>query len=260
MRHFCLVSAVALLGMGCAHKSLNVAALDTLQRPAFVGRMHKDAGPKATVFTDDASFQEGLKRLTPAEGNRRLANWLSQGLPPQELSDGLRARTLLRVEHRAPFRNAAEPSRVARALGIFLTQDETGSKPNYQALADLNVDSVVEVVIEEYGVRSANGKLRFWVKGHGRMFRLQGGSVLWKRSFHAEEEESTLPVTDPFMMAKDPSMFRNRIHWMLDTIAQKFAEDLLPGQWATVDAPKQEPSQALPPASRRQPMNDEDPL
>ena len=247
--------------MGCAHKSLNVAALDTVQRPAFVGRIVKDAGPKATVFTDDASFREGLKRLTPAEGNRRLANWLRQGLPPQELSDGLRSRTMLRLEHRMPFRNAAEPSRVARALGIFLIQDEADSKPNYKALSELDVDSVVEVVIEEYGVRSAGGKLRFWVKGHGRMFRLHSGSVLWKRSFHAEEAESSLPVTDPFVMAKDPSMFRNRIHWILDTIAQKFAEDLSPGHKATVVAPKQESSPAVaPPASRRPMVDDEDPL
>jgi hypothetical protein len=259
MKRLCLVSAVALLGMGCAHKSLDAAALDTIQRPAFVGRILKDAGPKATVFTDDPSFREGLKRLEPAEGNRRLANWVRQGLPQQELSDGLRSRTLLRLEHSAPFRNAANPSRVARALGIFLTQDETSLKPNYQALEELNVDSVVEVVIEEYGVRSADGKLRFWVKGNGRMFRLKGESVLWKRSFYAEEEASTLPVTDPFVMAKDPSMFRNRLHWILDTVAQKFAEDLLPGQRPMV-APRQETSPVvLPPASWR-PADDEDPL
>ena len=265
MKRFCLVGAVALLAMGCAHKSLSVSALDSIQRPAFVGRILKDAGPKATVFTDDASFKEGLKRLTPAEGNRRLANWLSQGLPPQELSDGLRSRTMSRLEHSAPYRFAADPSRVARALGIFLTQDETGAKPNYQALAELDVDSVVEVVIEEYGVRSANGKLRFWVKGNGRMFRLKGGSVLWKQSFHAEEEETGLPVTDPFIMAKDPSMFRNRIHWILDTVAQKFAEELLPGQRALLSAPRQESSPVVlppahtPPASRRL-VDEDDPL
>jgi hypothetical protein len=263
MNRFCLVSAVALLGMSCAHQSLNVAALDTIQKPAFVGRILKSAGPKATVFTDDASFREGLKKLEPDEGNRRLANWLTKGLPPYELSDGLRARTLLRLERNAPFRNAADPSMVSRTLGIFLTQDEADSKPNYQALAELNVDSVVEVVIEEYGVRSAQGKIRFWVKGYGRMFRLQSGSVLWKRSFHAEEEESSLPVTDPFVMAKEPALFRSRIHWILDAVAQKFAEDLSGGQKTVVAAPRQEAKQesspvALPPAS--QPVADEDPL
>jgi len=244
--------------MSCAHKSLNVAELDTLQKPAFVGRILKDAGPKATVFTDDASFREGLRKLTPAEGNRRLANWLRQGLPPQELSDGLRSRTMLHLEHRAPFRHAAEPSRVARALGIFLVQDEADAKPNYQVLTELNVDSVVEVVIEGYGIRSAQGKIRFWVKGHGRMFRLKGGKVLWKRSFYAEEEASSLPATNPFAMAKDPSMFRNRIHWMLDTIAQRFAEDLSPGHRARVDAPRREVSPSLPPTFRM--VDDEDPL
>jgi len=262
MNRFCLVSAVALLGMGCAHKSLNVAALDTVQKPAFVGHILKNAGPKVTVFTDDPSFREGLKRLEPAEGNRRLANWLLKGLPQQELSDGLRSRTLLRLEHEAPFRNAADPSKVARALGIFLTQEDADMKPNYQALAELNVDSVVEVVIEEYGVRSAQGKIRFWMKGYGRMFRLQGGSVLWKRSFHAEEEESSLPVTDPFVMAKDPSLFRNRTHWILDTVAQRFAEDLSRGKRPAVAAPKQETSPAvLPSAKQKQPVvTEEDPL
>ncbi|MCL2625237.1 MAG: hypothetical protein FWD46_00255 [Cystobacterineae bacterium] len=263
MKHFCLVAAVALLGMGCAHKSLDVAALNTVQKPAFVGRILKNAGPKATVFTDDNSFREGLKKLAPAEGNRRMAARMLKGLPHYELSDGLRARTMLHLGEVAPFRDAADPSQVARALGIFLTQDEADAEPNYPTLASLNVDSVVELVIEEYGIRSAQGKLRFWVSGHGRMFRLQGGSVLWKRSFYAEEEASSLPVLDPFVMAKDSTLYRTRIHWVLDTVAQKLAEDLSPGQKAAVLAPTQEtPSPVvLPPANKpKQVMVEEDPL
>ncbi|MCL2179030.1 MAG: hypothetical protein FWC28_02950 [Proteobacteria bacterium] len=263
MNRFCLVVAVALLGMGCAHKSLDVATLSTIQKPAFVGRILKDAGPKATVFTDDNSFREGLKKLEPAEGNRRMAARMLKGLPHYELSDGLRARTMLRLGTTTPFQNAADPSQVARTLGIFLTQDEADSEPNYQALSQLNVDSIIEFVIEEYGIRSAQGKLRFWVSGHGRMFRLQGGGTLWKRSFYAEEEASTLPTIDPFVMAKDSSLYRNRIHWVLDTVAQKFAEDLSPGKRMVVAAPAQEAPApvVLPPANAPKPTSiDEDPL
>ncbi|MCL2012631.1 MAG: hypothetical protein FWG75_07600 [Cystobacterineae bacterium] len=279
MKRFCLFSAVALLGASCAHKSLDAAALESIQKPAFVGRISKNAGPKATVFTDDNTFREGLKRLEPAEGNRRMAARMLRGLPHYELSDGLRARTMLRLEQVAPFKDAAEPSKVARSLGIFLMQDEADVEPDYKRLLAMDVDSIVEMVIEEYGIRSAQGKVRFWVRGYGRMFRLKNGSLLWKRSFHAEEEESSLPVVDPFVLAREPSLYRNRIHWVLDTVAQKLSEDFLRGQFSrgqlsmeqgtTLVAPQQEASPVvLPPASqtpaRQAPANqaivEEDPL
>jgi hypothetical protein len=90
------------------------------------------------------------------------------------------------------------------------------------------VDTVVEFVIEDYGMRSKKGHAGAYLTGYGRMFRLDGRSELWRRPFEADQIEQDAPHLDPFKVGKDPDLFRQAISSLLDGVAEQFVQDLTP--------------------------------
>lgn len=223
--------AVLAVLSACAHQPLDVDAVVALDRPAIFGRIEEAAGPVSTVFRDDASFGPRLQRLDAKEGDRRLAAKLAHGIPEQasitrfEVADSLRAQTVALLPKVRPYRSVLEPARVASVLESFLVDEVPANVPDYERLVPLGADSVLEIVIEQYGMRAEKGQAGVFVVGNARLFKI-GGATLYTRRFFSDELKAGLPGVDPFAVAKNPGLFRDRLKNIITAIAQQVATDV----------------------------------
>ncbi|NRD58450.1 MULTISPECIES: hypothetical protein [Corallococcus] len=213
---------------GCASKRLSGADLDRVQRPAFISRIEDGAGPKSKVFQEDSAYSDKLKKLEPKEADRRLTVKLQQAVTRFELSERLRVTTLSRLPEETPWTNAVDPARVASALESFLVEEVPANAPDYDLMAPLGADTIVEFVIQDYGMRSDDGHAGAYLKGYGRMFRVDGRWELWHRRFDMDAVEQGAPHLDPFKVGKDPELFRLAMTALLDKVADMFVKDLTP--------------------------------
>ena len=235
LRIACLAS-LALGLAGCAHQPLAGSDLDRAFRPAFISRIEEKAGPRSLVFRDDSSYGGKLKKLEPKEADRRLQLKLEKGIPEKaigsitrfEVADQLRASTLGLLPRERPWTTVINPAAVASALESFLVEEVPANAPDYELLKPLGADVVIEFVIEDYGMRSDDGRAGAYLVGYGRMFYLEGGGNVWFRSFRADEVESGQPHVDPFKVAKDPGLFREHLTSLIKAVAEQFAKDLQP--------------------------------
>ncbi|MHB8875450.1 MAG: hypothetical protein ACYC8T_17335 [Myxococcaceae bacterium] len=227
-KRFVLTLAVLALAPGCAHKALSGNTLDRVVHPAFISRIEEQAGPKSWVFRDDGSYGGKLKKLEAKEADRRLTVKLGKGMTRFEISDGIRSKTLALLPQERPWTQPVDPAQVAFALQSFLVEEVPANAPDYDLLKPLGADAVVEFVVEDYGMRSKNGRAGTYIEGYGRMFFLDGGGDVWRRSFRADQVDSLSPHVDPFRVAKDPVMFRTELTTLLDAVATQFAKDLNP--------------------------------
>jgi hypothetical protein len=226
-----VVSALSLFMLaGCSHVPISGRTVSRMIRPALVARIEEGAGPRSIVFRDDNTYGGKLKKLDPKEADRRLQVKLAGGVSRFEVSDSLRANTIAYLPQQAPWTNAVHPAEVARALESFLVEEVPANAPDYELLRPLGADSVVEFVIEEYGMRSSGGRAGIYVLGYVRMFFLDGGGNQYFRSFRADEVYSGLPHLDPFAVAKDKNriMFRQHITNAMVRVAELIAKDLNP--------------------------------
>lgn len=271
------VLVLLVVATGCAHKPLSGAALDRVVRPAFISRIEDQAGPKSYVFRGDGSYGDKLKKLSAKEADRRLSVKLTSGSEDVEgnktptinrfqVADTLRSHTLSKLPRELPWTNTARPGDVAAALQSFLVEEVPANAPDYDLLRPLGVDAVVEFVVEEYGMRSEDGRAGCYVVGYGRMFMLDGGGNIWYRSFRADQVESKQPHVDPFKVAKDTSIFRSEMTTLLKAVAEVFARDLNPPD-RRGGAPLKEGSQELregedtaKPQKNKKPETEEDAL
>ena len=221
-------------------------------RPALVARIEEGAGPRSIVFRDDGSYGGKLKKLEPREADRRLSVKLQQNLTRFEVSDTLRANTLALLPQHSPWTNAVHPGEVARALESFLVEEVPANAPDYNLLKPLGADSVVEFVIEEYGMRSQGGRAGLYVLGYVRLFFLDGGGNRYFRSFRADQVLSGLPHLDPFAVAKDVDnksnrcrqcLFRQQMKEVMGHVAMMIAKDLTPSGSTDV-APSGDPGES----------------
>lgn len=228
--------ALALGLYGCAHSPLSGSDLDRARRPAFISRIEEKAGPRSYVFQGDSTYGAKLKKLEPKEADRRLQVKLEKGIPEKglgtitrfEVADQLRSTTLAQLPREIPWTAVVNPAQVAAALESFLVEEVPANAPDYELLRPLGVDAVIEFVVEDYGMRSEDGRAGTYVIGYGRMFFLDGGGNVWYRSFRADEVESGQPHVDPFKVAKDPTIFRDHLTTLLKAVAEQFAKDLRP--------------------------------
>lgn len=220
--------AAVVLASGCAHKALSGSDLDRVQRPAFISRIEERAGPRSEVFSEDSAYKEKLKKLDSKEADRRLVNHMRKGMSRFEVAEHLRATTFAQLPREIPWTNLVDPVRVAGALQTFLVEEVPANPPDYDLLAEFGTDAIVEFVIEEYGMRSDNGRAGVFVEGYGRMFMLDGKREIWYRAFRVDQVDLGLPHLDPFKVAKDPVLFRQQMSEALDGVALQFAKDLQP--------------------------------
>jgi hypothetical protein len=245
--------AAALSICGCAHRQLASGDLNRVQRPAFVSWIADGAGPKAGVFREDSAYEGKLKRLDAKEADRRLQAKLAKGMSRFETSDRLRAVALANLPRERPWINTVDPASVASALESFLVEEVPANPPDYELLKPLGADSVVEFVIEDYGMRSSGGRARAYVSGYGRMFLL-GSSELWHESFRTESAEA--PGLDPFQVGQEPELFRAELAKLLDSVALQFARDLNPEGRPNIRQIQQEQQPAAPAQPKEPPKDD----
>lgn len=275
MRH---LVALLLALAGCAHAPLSADALKGTKSVAFVSRLSEDAGPRSTVFRDDGSYADRLKGLSPVEADVRLTSTLTKGsynrkkdkdgkeygepelavqtITRFELADSLRVSTLARLPDAPPWDRVVSPVEVARALESFLVQEARAKEPDYQRLSATGADTVLEIVVEDYGMRSENGVAGAFLVGTARLFRIDGGE-LYHRHFFSDDLKAGLAPLDPFLVRRDVSLFVERMKQIVAGVAQQVAADLTP-EGMPVSAPKAaKPAPAEPGASSN---SSDDPL
>ncbi|WP_199728865.1 hypothetical protein, partial [Corallococcus sp. CA053C] len=249
-----LLAAILLaFTVGCASQQLSGSDLDRVQRPAFISRIEDGAGPKSLVFREDGAYSGKLKKLEDKEADRRLTVKLQQAVTRFELSERLRVTTLSRLPEEAPWTDAVDPARVASALESFLVEEVPANAPDYDLMAPLGADTIVEFVIQDFGMRSEDGHAGAYLKGYGRMFRVDGRSELWHRTFDLDAVDQGAPHLDPFKVGKEPELFRLAMTALLDQVADMFVKDMTPknrkGSAPTGNtAPDTVPSAVTPPA------------
>jgi hypothetical protein len=213
---------------GCASQRLSGASLDEVARPAFISRIEEQAGPKSLVFREDDAYGDKLKKLEPKEADRRLQVKLAQAVTRFEISERLRVNTFRQLPRERPWTATLDPARVATVLESFLVEEVPANAPDYDLLAPLGADAVVEFVIQDYGMRSEDGRAGAYLKGYGRMFMLDGRSEVWRRPFEVDQVKTGAEHLDPFKVGKNPELFRQAITTLLDEVAARFAQDLRP--------------------------------
>jgi hypothetical protein len=193
------------------------------------------------VFRDDGSYSERLKKLNIAdakEADRRLAQRLDKGTDTDrsmnryQVADSLRAQVLAELPKVAPWSEVAPPAEVATALESFLIDEYPPKAPDISRLTPLGVDAVLELVIEDFGMRSSGGKAGVYLYGYARLFRIDGGT-LYRRAFFTDELKAGLPPLDPFEVAKKPSIFGDRLRQILNAIALRVSRDLTASEAAS---------------------------
>jgi hypothetical protein len=216
------------LAAGCASQRLAGADLDRVRRPAFISRIEEGAGPKSLVFREDSAYGDKLKKLEPVEADRRLTVKLQQAVTRFEISERLRVNTLTQLPSEHPWTRVVDPARVASVLESFLVEEVPANAPDYDLITPLGADTVVEFVVQEYGMRSQDGRAGAYVRGYGRMFTLDGRSEVWRRPFEVDQVAAGAEHLDPFKVGKNPDLFRQALTTMLDEVAQVFVKDLTP--------------------------------
>jgi hypothetical protein len=219
---------LALLAVGCSTRRLSGADLDRTRRPAFISRIEIEAGPHSFVFREDGTYKEKLKKLEPREADRRLQAKLEAAMTRFEISERLRVYTLSQLPQERPWVNTLNAAHVASVLESYLVQEVPANAPDYDLLTPLGPDTVVEFVIESYGMRSKGGRAGVFIRGYGRMFRLSNRSEVWRRPFHVDRVREDTPHLDPFKVGKQPQLFRQELRSALDVIVARFVEDLNP--------------------------------
>lgn len=156
------IASFAMLLCGCAHKSLNPAALETIERPAIVLRALRD--PELSLAERDASQEPRLRgRLNAFQMNERLRSAVIAHLPNVE-----------------PWTSIMPSVEVATALDLLLVQDRAES-PRYELLKERGSNTVLEIKVERSGLRynPKTDKTGFFLEGSARLFHI-GGSTLWR--------------------------------------------------------------------------------
>jgi hypothetical protein len=222
-------ASVLLLGLAaCAHATLDGSDLDRVQRPAFVSRVADEAGPRVSVYRSDSSQASKLGTTSPEQADKKLEESLRPALTRFEAAERLRSHVHAAIQTEKPWSQAVPPSQVATALETLLVQEVPSPPPDYSRLRPLGADSVVEFVIEEYGVRTEKGVPQTWVRGTGRMFRLGDGGELWHSGFAGNSTEVGLPPLDAAALAIDPRPFHEQMVAVLDAVSIRLAKQLSP--------------------------------
>ncbi len=219
---------LALLASGCASRRLAGADLDGVARPAFISRIEIKAGPRSLVFQEDGAYREKLKKLEPKEADRRLQAKLAAAVTRFQVSERLRVNTFRQLPQERPWVHTLDPARVATVLESFLVEEVPANPPDYDLLTPLGADTVVEFVVQEYGMRSRGGRAGTYIQGYARMFKLNGRAELWRLPFQVDRVSEGAEHLDPFKVGKEPSLFRQEMTAMLDVLSERFAQELSP--------------------------------
>jgi hypothetical protein len=207
-----------LLALGCSHAQLTGADLDRVQRPAYVGRVAEGAGPKA----------QGLQGVTDAS-QVQLGTSMNTSIGKFEVSERLRSQVAVALKSEKPWSNAVPASQVASVLETFLVERVPAVPPDYNQLKPTGADAVVELVVEEYGLRPQGTQSQSYLRGTARMFLLADNSELWRTEFQRSGETQGLPPLDAAALVSNAGPYGDQLRTLLDATAAALAQELSPG-------------------------------
>lgn len=202
----------ALATLGCSHSQLSGTDLDRVQRPAYVGRVAEGAGPKAQGGGSEA----------------QLVSAMNASIGRFEVSERLRSQVSVALKGEKPWSNAVPASQVASVLETFLVERVPAVPPEYDRLKPTGADSVVELVVEEYGLRPEGGTSQAYVRGFARMFLLADGTELWRSSFQRSGGAQGLPALDAAGVQSNAGPYGDQMRALLDGAAAGLALELTP--------------------------------
>jgi hypothetical protein len=209
--------ATLLLALGCTHAQLTGADLDRVQRPAYVGRLAEGAGPKA----------EGIPGVPDASVAQLTAS-MNAAIGKFEVSERLRSQLAVALKSEKPWSNAVPASQVASVLETFLVERVPAVPPDYSRLKPTGADAVVELVVEEFGLRPQGAKAQTFLRGSARMFLLADGSELWRTEFQRSGEVQGLPPLDGAALVSNAGPYGDQLRTLLDATAAALAQELTP--------------------------------
>ncbi len=209
------IAALALCA--CTHTSqLSGAELDRVQRPAYVGRLAEAAGPKA----------QGLGTGTQSEGE--LVGAMNAAIGKFEVSERIRSQLAVALRAEKPWSNAVPASQVASALETFLVERVPPVPPDYSRLKPLGADAVLEVVIEDFGVRPEGSAAQSYLRGYARLFLLDDGTELWRADFQRSGSSQGLPPLSVATFQSNAALYGDQMRALLDASALGLAQQLSP--------------------------------
>jgi hypothetical protein len=212
LRSLCLG---ALATLGCSHAQLSGADLDRVQRPAYVGRVAEGAGPRA-------------HGVGPDESEAQLLAAMNASIGKFEVSERLRSQVSVALKGDKPWSNAVPASQVASVLETFLVERVPAVPPDFDRLKPTGADAVVELVVEEYGLRPQAGVGNTYVQGYARLFLLGSGSELWRAGFQRTASAQGLPALDAASVLANAGPYGDQLRALLDSAATELADALTP--------------------------------
>ncbi len=200
--------ALALLLAGCAHKSLRAGSLSDIHRLAVVVRVTSESRVALGGQADEA-----------------LATALKRQVKRFEVGSRLREAVLSRLPSTPPWSQALSEVEVATALESLLVDDKM-QPVDLEALRARGADGVLQLDVTEWGLHSAQGKPGLYLRGEGRLTRIDG-ALLWGASIDHDD------LADPAAEAADPIAlrdggFRDAIIGLLGRVGERLAGQLAP--------------------------------
>ena len=222
LRSICLA---ALATSACSHTQLTAPELDRVQRPAYVGRLDDGAGPRA----------QGLADTPPSEG--QLLTAMNAAIGKFEVSERIRSQLAVALRPDKPWSNAVPASKVASALETFLVERDPPLPPDYSRLKPTGADAVLEVVVQEYGLRAEGSAAQSYLRGYARLFLLGDGTELWRSEFQRSGAAQGLAPLKVAGLESDAGPYGEQLRVLLDASALDLAQQLSPGAAARLAAP-----------------------
>ena len=144
---------------------------------------------------------------------------------------------------------------MASALESFLVEEVPANAPDYDLMGPLGADTVVEFVIQDFGMRSDDGHAGAYLKGYGRMFRRGRPQELWRRPFDVDAVELGRAAPGSVQGRQGPGAVPPGHDGPAGQVADMFVKDLTPtnrkGAAPTGNtAPDTVPSAVTPPRPR----------
>ncbi len=209
MKAIALTAAlIIVLGtIGCAPHRLDPGSARDIRRLAVVSRVAK--GPVVTGLRGD-------------EVDRAFAKSLAAQVRPFEMAERVRASLLARMPPGQPWSQAMPAIEVATALESLLVEDRA-TPTDLRVLRDRGADAVLLLEVQEYGVHERNGAAGLFVRGQGRLFLFDGGT-LWSGALDCDQLDPGGETVD--LEAMRDGGFRDAVIALVDRMSTRVAPSL----------------------------------
>lgn len=193
---------------------------------AIIARVEGDASSELAQYDADgaAAFSGGL---AGEEGDKAVSQRLTRALTRFVI--GRRVEEGSRIHLPPGLFDVVSPTAVARALDLFLV-DQQDQPLDYERLAKLRVDAVLEITVNKYGLRRAAPGMPAggYARGWARLCTLDGETI-WRIPFDVDESRDRTADLSGADFSKDPEQqWRETVDRIADGVGRSIGADLAP--------------------------------